>query len=562
MLVLNNLSAADFETATEAVKNMAVGWNLGNTLDAHNAQRETDIVRSETWWGQPVTTPQLMVMMKNAGFGAIRIPVTWFPHMNDAGKVDEAWMKRVRQVVDYVLDAGMYCILNVHHDTGADSYDDQGNLKHHHWLHASMSTYNSEKARYEYLWKQIAEEFKDYDQRLLFESFNEMLDDYNSWCFASYNCTGRYDATIAADAYEAINSYVQSFVTTVRATGGNNAQRNLVANTYGACSGGGTWNSHLKDPLKEMKYPNDPAGNGHIIFQVHTYPSIANNNGTNRPMSEIKKEIDDMVNAWNSHLASKGAPVIVGEWGTSNVDKAGNDYTTRREHMFQFVDYFMKKTKENNICTFLWMGLSDGSNRSIPVFNQADLAQRIVQNYYGDTSGFAYPSREDLGPIYSEVTYSDLWGELNLCGQLNTADYQQLELELAEKPAKGAFKLKHYPNQGYQDVTEAKSIIKFNTATMGETLTRITLQTFQAGNKAIVKSVKLVKKDGTTEDSNVSVFWGCAVSEIILNGIQAVEPAVSANGTSTRIFNLRGQQVGNTFPKGLYIRNGKKFVVR
>ena len=137
-----------------------------------------------------------------------------------------------------------------------------------------------------------------------------------------------------------------------------------------------------------------------------------------------------------------------------------------------------------------------------------------------------------------------------------------MELELAEKPAKGAFKLKHYPNQGYQDVTEAKSIIKFNTASMGETLTRITLQTFQAGNKAIVKSVKLVKKDGTTENSNVSVFWGCAVSEIILNGIQAVEPAVYANGASTRIFNLQGQQVGNTFPKGLYIRNGKKFVVR
>ena len=97
---------------------------------------------------------------------------------------------------------------------------------------------------------------------------------------------------------------------------------------------------------------------------------------------------------------------------------------------------------------------------------------------------------------------------------------------------------------------------------MGETLTRITLQTFQAGNKAIVKSVKLVKKDGTTENSNVSVFWGCAVNEIILNGIQAAETAVSANSASTRIFNLQGQQVGSTLPKGLYIRNGKKFVVR
>ena len=29
-------SAQGFETATEAVRNMKVGWNLGNTLDCHS----------------------------------------------------------------------------------------------------------------------------------------------------------------------------------------------------------------------------------------------------------------------------------------------------------------------------------------------------------------------------------------------------------------------------------------------------------------------------------------------------------------------------------------------
>ena len=29
-------SAADFETATSAVSNMRVGWNLGNTLDSNS----------------------------------------------------------------------------------------------------------------------------------------------------------------------------------------------------------------------------------------------------------------------------------------------------------------------------------------------------------------------------------------------------------------------------------------------------------------------------------------------------------------------------------------------
>ena len=197
MAVAAHAQSGSFETATEAIAHMKVGWNLGNTLDAHDgANACPDIVRSETMWGQPLTRPALMTMMRDAGFGAIRIPVTWFPHMDNEGKVDEAWMKRVHEVVDYVLDAGLYCVLNVHHDTGAGDA---------HWLHANTDTYQQQHARYEYLWRQIANEFSSYGERLLFESYNEMLDRYNSWCFATFARSGGYDATEAADAYEAIN---------------------------------------------------------------------------------------------------------------------------------------------------------------------------------------------------------------------------------------------------------------------------------------------------------------------------------------------------------------------
>ena len=37
--------AQDFESATDAVKNMGVGWNLGNTLDA-NGTGISDVVQS------------------------------------------------------------------------------------------------------------------------------------------------------------------------------------------------------------------------------------------------------------------------------------------------------------------------------------------------------------------------------------------------------------------------------------------------------------------------------------------------------------------------------------
>ncbi len=530
------LQAQSFETATQAVKNMGVGWNLGNTLDA-NGNGVQQGLESETYWGQPYTKPELMKMMKEAGFGAIRVPVTWYNHMDASNKVNAAWMKRVHEVVDYVLDNGMYCILNVHHDTG------DGNI---HWLHASTKTYNSVKGKYEALWQQIAEEFKDYGEKLLFEAYNEMLDDYNSWCFATFACSGGYNATDAADAYDAINKYAQSFVNVVRATGGNNAKRNLVVNTYGACNGAGTWNSHLKDPLKGMKIPTDAtAGTGHIAVQVHTYPNVKN-------ISSMKTEMNDMFNALNTYFISKDTPVIVGEWGTANDNEV--DYDVRHDNVMQFADYFVKKAKEYNCATFLWMGLTDGTNRSLPVFNQADLAETIVKAYHGNTGGFKYPTRDDITSEY-EVTYNNQWSELNLIqGTINTSTYKGLELELAEAPAAKAFQFKVYPSEKTQDITAAKSTLTFTSA-MGTSISRITLQCSQAGNKTTVKNVYLIKKDGTRQKTEVSPFWGCSVNEKVITGIK---PVIYTPVTDHHIYNLRGQRVTNPV-KGIYIQNGKKY---
>lgn len=122
---------------------MGAGWNLGNTQDSNSGDLthmwlEAWFDRSskayETAWGQPQATRELIHMFKEAGFGAIRVPVTWYPHMGtitlhdganwdpdtwSGTAVDPAWMARVKEVVDYVIDEGLYCILNVHHDTEA-----------------------------------------------------------------------------------------------------------------------------------------------------------------------------------------------------------------------------------------------------------------------------------------------------------------------------------------------------------------------------------------------------------------------------------------------------------
>ena len=549
--------AADFETASEAVKNMGLGWNMGNTLEANN-QSVTDVTNpaywgqqgldSESCWGQSVTKPELLKMMKDAGFGAIRVPVTWYNHMDVTGKVDAAWMARVHEVVDYVINQGLYCIINVHHDTGADSQD--GKFKS--WLKADEANYAQNKDRYENLWRQIAEEFKDYGQLLLFESYNEMLDKLNSWCFASFASSGKYDASVAASAYQAINSYAQSFVSTVRATGGNNVQRNLIVNTYGSCSGGGDWNQHLKDPLKEMKYPDDPAGKGRIIFQVHSYPSLVNtdNKGNitgNRPIASIKSEIDDMIKAWNEHLVSKGAPVILGEWGTSNVDKDVTDYDARRELMFQFCEYLVQKCKASDIGTFYWMGLTDG-------------IARILQAYHGSSFNPVLPESKDYS-ISCTVDFTKQWGELYLYkgSSFTSAEIRSITLKLENAPASGLFQWKVYCSKysdGYtKDITDATSTLAF-TAQMG-TITRITLQCKGNSGQVRVKRVILKKKNSDDEVLlTPSVAWNCNMSDItVITGINSVKQDVPADG---RIYDLLGRRLNQQPKKGIYIMNGKK----
>lgn len=538
-----------FESANDAVKHMKVGWNLGNTLDAHNGQRVTDPKVSEIMWGQPVTTPELMQMMKEVGFGAIRVPVTWYPHMDGNNKVDAAWMKRVHEIVDYVISTGMYCILNVHHDTGADSNNTKS------WLKADETVYDQQKVRYEYLWQQIAEEFKDYGERLLFESYNEMLDTYNSWCFASFAAPGQYNASVATSAYNAINSYAQSFVNTVRATGGNNAKRNLIVNTYGACNGAGTWNSHLQDPLKQMKLPTDIT-EGHIIFQVHAYPNVVD-------LSSAMKEVDQIFRDLNTYLVQKGAPVVIGEWGTSS----GNDYIERRSNVLSFAKYFVEQAKAYNYAPFFWMGLSDGTARSFPAFNQADLVLAILQAYYGSNYNPRLLTEDDFEITSYLVNYDKQWSELNLSSnEISLNVYKAIRLELGETPNSGYYNIKVYGQEDGKEQSSAVSsqttTLQFNRNTLGTKSRRITLQYMKTGNSTLnVKKAYLIKNDGTEIESRLSPFWGCTMEPQSSKKPSGIVTTTTNTKKDGAIYNLSGQRVTNPV-RGIYIKDGKKYYVR
>lgn len=558
---VTTMQAQSFETAQEAVTNMGVGWNLGNTLEAHAKKPNPEIdsywgqegLESENDWGQPNTKREVFKMMKEAGFGAIRIPVTWYNHMDKDGNVNAEWMARVKQVVDYALAEGLYCIINVHHDTGADEAG-----THVSWIKAEGANYEKNKSKFENLWLQIATEFKDYDQKLLFESYNEMLDKYSSWNYATSNKSGGYNETEAMDAYKAINDYAQSFVNVVRGTEGNNGVRNLVVNTYGACCGGKWGSNELPmGPIREMKLPDDVTSN-HLIFQIHSYPGLKPNN-----LAAIKTQVTTMMSDLKTILAAKGAPVIVGEWGTLNDDSDVN-YNNNKTNYLDFCKHFVTEAKNNGIITFYWMGLSDGSNRSLPVFHQPDLAETIVKAYRGSTEGYKYPVRSDIiGDIVTVVDFKQQWSEVYLYNKtINTNTYKAIELELDAAPESGVLKFKVYKSNGdgvNVDITTAKSKMSFTSA-MGNNLQKVTLQCFSNTYQTKVKSAYLVKNDDTKEQLYLTPFWGCSVDETV---ITAINPIVygKTNDDNHQIYNLQGLRVGNP-QRGIYIKNGKKYIAK
>ena len=549
LLISLSTNAADFESAKDAVKNMGIGWNLGNTLDANDATKTWKTTEEhETCWGQPVTTPELLKMMKEAGFGAIRVPVTWYQEMDANGKVNDAWMKRVKEVVDYVIDNGMYCLLNVHHDTGADG----GTFKS--WIKASSANYTANKDKYEGLWKQIAETFKDYDQHLLFEAYNEMLDEKNTW----------NEPADKTDGYQAINDYAKSFVTVVRATGGNNAQRNLVVNTYSA--------SNSSAAMKALELPEET---GHIVFQIHNYPNW-------KDESTTRQLIDNLISDIKTNLISKGAPVIIGEYATFTTWPADLDYYEKdRKLALYAMDYFIKKTKEAGIGTFYWMGLSDGANRTLPAFNQPDLAECLAKAYHGSDFKGIYPTVDDFQIVYV-VNWEQNWSELFLYGNWNTVtplkleDYKAVRVELDEVPAAGSLQVKIYGDPDGKNADgsakfkeaycELSSDSKTTTATFdqsktGSVVSRLTLQTLGAKQAKLTKAV-LIKSDDTEVELTPTVAWGCSVTTESTpkpTGIQSVKAFASENDDA--IYNLSGQRI--THPqRGFYIQNGKVRIVK
>lgn len=320
-------AAESIEAAEKAVEAINAGWNLGNTLDSCGEWigLYTDGKPSsyETAWGNPTASKKLITAVKKAGFNAVRVPVTWAEHIDDSGNIDKEWLDRVQEVVDYVLSQDMYCILNVHHDAGADG-----------WLEASAECYKNNSKKFAALWRNIALRFRDCGGKLIFEGFNEMLDSNNSWTDAKAN-----------DAYKAVNDFNQLFVDTVRKTGGNNAQRNLMVQVYsGSCS---------EKALAGFVLPDDTAKN-HLIIQTHNYDpqGFTASDAVWTTMTDKwgsaseKAYFDKLFARLGSFSEKQGAPLVIGEFGA--------DFKDNNSSRKLYAEYFVNAAAKQGIKCFWW----------------------------------------------------------------------------------------------------------------------------------------------------------------------------------------------------------------
>ena len=312
------------KTSKQLTAEIGTGWILGNSLDATGGGNS---VNSETSWGNPKTTKAMIDAVKAQGFNTVRIPVSWGNHTSGNNfTIDSAWLARVKEVVDYCIDNDMYVILNIHHDTSTQYY-------------YPSSTYKTQSVKFvKSIWSQVAAYFKDYDQRLVFETLNEprLVGTGDEWWFPV-----DYPNNEVVDSINVINTLNQTAVDTIRAAGGKNNDRCIMVPGYGASIDGCT--------TYAFKLPTDKTAD-RLIVSVHAYTPYnfaLNANGTSTFSNDLKSEVDYLYNTIKSKFLDKGIPAIIGETSASN--KNGNS-----AERVKWAQYYMGKSAEYGVPCMLW----------------------------------------------------------------------------------------------------------------------------------------------------------------------------------------------------------------
>jgi len=293
-IILSLLSLDSKMTAMQLVQNMGLGYNFANTFECYNQFEEIRTPEQQvTLWGNAIPTKKMIKSLKKSGFKTIRLPITWINFIDKMGNIDLNWILYIKEVVDWVIkDYNMYCIINIHHDCKDDN-----------WLSKGVNAKNM----FIKFWKQISNEFINYDEHLLFES----MDNPNF-----YYSDNNYD-------FKSLLILNQAFIDTVRNSGGNNRYRLLLI------SGG---DSQIDLMASNYKIPKDPHNKFAITINYFNPYNFCGGNGDKWGSENDYKNMFTDFGTLKESFVDKGIPVII--VGTGVITNSNKEKESIREYLF------------------------------------------------------------------------------------------------------------------------------------------------------------------------------------------------------------------------------------
>ena len=335
-------------TTMEYVEGMGLGINLGNTFDCTGNWFSKTVRGQETAWGSPVITQDMINGYADGGFGVMRLPVSWTTLADEEGNIPEEFMNRIEEVVNWILDSGMRCILNTHHDG---------------WEKKFSEDYDEAIKLYEKIWTQIAQRFKEYGDDLMFESMNEVgFDDI-------WNQYGGPEGK--QEAFDIFNAINQKFVDVIRSSDGWNKKRHLLIAAY--------WTNSEYACDDMFVLPNDPVER--LAVSIHYYgPSTLcilsedadwgkarTDWGSDEDYEELYGYLDEV----KEHFTDKNIPVIIGEYGCFGENKT-------REVREQWMLDVATASYERKMCPILWDTSGDEFDRGKAEYRNPEFIKKLV----------------------------------------------------------------------------------------------------------------------------------------------------------------------------------------
>ena len=317
-VLLNYMYFTFNKTAIQIVDEMGIGYNLGKTFNCCSSVGEESIFYEQIkTWGTVLPTKKMINKIKKYGFKTIRFQVYY---TNLTNIINSEWLLRIKEIVDWIVKNGMFCILCVNHDK-------------EFWI-----SQNS-KNKYINFWKQVANQFIDNDAYLIFETLTDIDIDIQHLFFSNFT---------------------QDFIDTIRNSDGYNKERLLIIPEMAT--------EYEINNFYELDIPKDPSNKTAVSLHYY-FPSETQYYYETLPITWIDKtgflyealpttawgsdyDYQDIINKMQilkSTFIDKGIPVILGEVGI--LSDYNNNITSKRE----FLLTLFSVTKEyNGIMACLW----------------------------------------------------------------------------------------------------------------------------------------------------------------------------------------------------------------